>query len=237
MSLGFGSIFGADLAADVFGAELGYRDAEDRQRDAFNHQIYMRNTAYQASVEDMRAAGLNPILAASRGATPAPSAPAGGGGAATHGRSFSGAYSAYQQGEVQKSQDMLLRSEIELRGEQSTATAKQGNLAKAQADVATIQALRDAQTLPDDIRKRAVEVLLTEAQVGQAKAVTGSQTASAAEAVQRTKNLVVDMQSMEERLKALRTEGKIDETMFGEVMRILNRGIQSMRGSVPVPGR
>lgn len=49
---------------------MAYNDLE--QRTARNWQRMMRQTAYQDTMQDMQKAGLNPILAASRGATDTP---------------------------------------------------------------------------------------------------------------------------------------------------------------------
>lgn len=51
-------------------SSMAYNDYE--QRVARKWQEYMRGSAYQATVDDMRKAGINPILAASRGATDTP---------------------------------------------------------------------------------------------------------------------------------------------------------------------
>lgn len=58
------------------GIEVGLSYALNRkmQKYAFAHQKDMRATAYQATIKDMREAGLNPILAAGTGASATPGA-------------------------------------------------------------------------------------------------------------------------------------------------------------------
>lgn len=70
-----GSVLGAALP--FVGGLLQNNSAKDRAADAFAWQLEAANTAHQREVKDLRAAGLNPILSANRGAaTPvAPMAP------------------------------------------------------------------------------------------------------------------------------------------------------------------
>lgn len=68
-----------DLGMDLFKQDRAEQSQEDQQN--FNAdqaaisrdwQTYMRGSAYQATVEDMKKAGLNPMLAYSQGATATP---------------------------------------------------------------------------------------------------------------------------------------------------------------------
>lgn len=67
-----GSFFGGPLGGLLGGAGdylLGKSDAEDAQNDQINSARAMRGTAYQDTVRDLQAAGLNPMLAFSNGPT------------------------------------------------------------------------------------------------------------------------------------------------------------------------
>lgn len=72
----FGQILGsiASAAVPFVGGLLQNNSAKDRAADAFAWQLEAANTAHQREVKDLRAAGLNPILSANRGAA-TPSAP------------------------------------------------------------------------------------------------------------------------------------------------------------------
>ena len=68
-SVDWGSILGGLISAggDIGGSAIGAMYNRRLQKKAFKHQKEMRSTAYQTAVQDLRRAGLNPILAVARG--------------------------------------------------------------------------------------------------------------------------------------------------------------------------
>lgn len=75
---GIGSFFGGPLGGLLggIGDELvGRDDAENANQTAYAQQRELRQTAYQDTTKDLQAAGLNPMLAYSNGATAASGGP------------------------------------------------------------------------------------------------------------------------------------------------------------------
>jgi len=72
-----GSVVG-DVASGVLGlvgANAENQNAEAAQQSAMNYDTYMADTQYQRGMADMKAAGLNPMLAYMQGGDSAPTAP------------------------------------------------------------------------------------------------------------------------------------------------------------------
>lgn len=133
MSSALGAAIGA--GADVFNTALGtyagYRIGQKADKTAFERQLYMMSHAHQLEVEDLRAAGLNPILSA------------GGSGASASGVSNTTAGSAMSGGsvghDVGKQLSSVMMDEVQSRAAASRATAAKelalADEAKRRADV------------------------------------------------------------------------------------------------------
>lgn len=156
LDIGLSMLGGAGL--NLFGGLLGQEFASDEASSARDFQMNMANTAYRRTVADMRAAGLNPMLAYHQGATSTPSAAMAG----TPGNPFSGVSSAMQAAaeaeatrektpaqiqNIKASTDQAIQAATELaeRAKLHPATAEQ---ARAQAknleeDIARIRANAD----------------------------------------------------------------------------------------------
>lgn len=94
---------------------------------AFDRQNMLRNTAHQAEVQDLRKAGLNPILSVSKGgpgaSTPSVAAPSGtsGGG----GIDFSGASAKSAQADLTEAQKVALPIQLQSQIDLNSALAGQ----------------------------------------------------------------------------------------------------------------
>jgi len=116
-----------------FGRERSNRsNLRESQRNR-DFQERMRNTSWQAGVEDMRAAGLNPALAYSQGGAASP-----GGSTASVDSSMGEAVSSARESAMQAKQLRLLDAQI-------SKTQQEGREARSSADIAAAnERMRDA---------------------------------------------------------------------------------------------
>lgn len=153
-----------------FGAERSNRANRDMAREQMRFQERMSSTAAQRSVEDYRAAGLNPALAYDRTA----SSP--GGASATIGDSIAAGVSSAQQMRVINQQLQQGKETIRLTQEQQAATRAANERDKAAATLSHRQAIEQARTTeflhtlePHQKRLQAAQAMFQEYQLPGAK--------------------------------------------------------------------
>lgn len=185
--------------------------AEEMQNDSqqFNRaesiesrdwQERMSNTQYQRAAGDASAAGLNRILAMRQGGAGTP-----GGATASSGTTTGQTQSSFIQGEINSAQIANLREENE-RIRADTGLKKQD------------AALRSYEM----DRTKAAERLTI-----QQEATERNNTDASAHAARKAKE---DADIAEEIAKGKRTEGAIDDTMYGTVLRYVDRAMDALRG-------
>lgn len=175
----------------------------------------MRSTAYQATMEDMRQAGLNPILAYQQGATQS-----GMGSMALTpdlsrlGSDIAGAGAAASQAASAKEQAGSAKGQRAAQSAKDTATLSLITAQKGNIDADTGVKNQQANTLM--------------AQMGQLEQSTRTSAAD----MSRTN---VEVEKLRTQLHAAYAEQRIDKSLYGEVMRNLSRFSRAIQG-IPVSG-
>lgn len=141
-----------EAGASLYGQQQANRANKKLAREQMAFQERMSNTAHQRQVEDLKAAGLNPILSARYGGASTPA-----GQTAQMESVTSGAVDSFRKGRAYRQELERVRKDIQLKGEQATATASQGALARAQIETQSQTARQIAQET--DLRQRTINQL------------------------------------------------------------------------------
>lgn len=127
------------VGAALGGAYLAFKGRKDANKankelaqDQMNFQEKMSGTAYQRAVEDMKLAGINPMLAYSQGGATSP------GGQTARAEDVMGpAVSSAMQIERFKKEQRLIDTQIGKTSNEAYAAAAQGNLLDSQNNILT----------------------------------------------------------------------------------------------------
>lgn len=159
-------------------------DQAQKNRD---FQERMRQTQYQTTVQDLMAAGLNPMLAYSQGGAGTPSGSAATGvSATTHAPQMSNAIGsavqAYQSAKQNQADIVLKAEQAKSTNAQAEATRLQGLLSAAQ----TIKTAEEAKIPPHEINRLIKTLDVLQSQIVQNRAAASASSAQAAKTNQET---------------------------------------------------
>lgn len=180
-SSGFGSLLNRVTQSALTGAENeqnAFNAAEAEKNRAWQEQ--MSNTAYQRSVADMQAAGVNPAMAMSNGGA---STPSGSAATGSSGTSAMGLSELLQLFKFRKEMKMLdaqignVGADTALKGAQAQSAGANAGLAQAQNDLVRKQIMAfdpmnqaQLENLRQDLKNKKVQERLGEAHISREEA-------------------------------------------------------------------
>lgn len=205
-----------DLGSAFISSDIGDKNAEERGREAWERQHELRRTAYQDTAFSMREAGFNPIMAVSKGVSP--STP---GVATASGASAPVNFGQSEANSARAAADRELSGVGGIREAEHKLLSEQANSAAAGANLVKAQTAATWASIPGITAEEALKL----ANTANLKQATETSAASAREIQARTAKIGVEADVLREQLKGAMTEGRIDETLYGEVMRIVNRAL------------
>jgi len=207
---------GTDWGATAVARSWDRSDASE----AFDRSLMASSTAWQRAVGDMKAAGINPMLAVSQGPASSPQAPLPhrtmpGVGANMH------LQTSAQTELLQASADKTRAEADKLRSE----TMPNEKLAdKLQAEIDFIKTQRATSSSQMNVNQQHTKVLREEARIKLKEA-------EAAERFLMGKS-AAELQIILAEARHMKTEGEIDDSQFGIALRYLERVIRTIGGGI-----
>jgi hypothetical protein len=177
---GMGSVIGAGIgaAASLIGGRAQNAANAQLAANQMNFQENMRKTQYQTAVADLKAAGLNPMLAYSQGGAGTPS-----GATAIMGNPLGEAGNSAKEGALAYAQYNNMRNTNVLLEEQAEKTNADRHLSLDQAAYTRAQTAREIEQMPGYGKFGK----LRDAQIDQLQTSSALQAAQSGQAVQQTR--------------------------------------------------